>query len=72
MDNGEKYYLVEENLSWAERGAYVSPVSLSSQISLGFLPGLVPGGCGCCLLVCFVFRSFFFSGKFVFTINSSC
>ena len=27
--------------------------------------------CGCCLLVGFVFRLFFFSGKFVFTINSS-
>ena len=28
--------------------------------------------CGCCLLVGFVFQLFFFSGKFVFTINSSC
>ena len=27
--------------------------------------------CGCCLVVGFVFRLFFFSGKFVFTINSS-
>ena len=73
MDNMEDYYMAEENLWGAERGAFVSPVSLSLQSSLAFLPGLVPGfGVGVGLLVLFL-CCFPFSGKFVsISTNSSC
>ena len=73
MDNMEDYYMAEENLWGAERGAFVSPVSLSLQISLAFLPGPVPGlGVGVGLLV-LPFCCFPFSGKFVtISTHSSC
>ena len=45
MDNMEDYCMAEENRSGAERGAFVSPVSLSLQISQAFLPGPMPGSC---------------------------
>ena len=53
----------------AERGAFVSPVSLSSQISLGSLPGLVPGvGVGVVCWLGFVSLLFLFSGNLSFLI----
>ena len=58
------------------RGAFVSPVSLSLEISLAFLPGPVPGLCvrvGVVGLWWFFVVGFCFQGKFVtISTNSSC
>ena len=74
MDNVEDYYMAEENLWGAERGAFVSPVSLSLQISVAFLPGLVPGlGVGVVFVGFWFFVVFFFRGNLSsISTNSSC
>ena len=74
MDNVEDYYMAEENLWGAERGAFVSPVSLSLQISLAFLPGLVHGlGVGVVFVGFWFFVVFLFRGNLSsISTNSSC
>ena len=57
----------------AERGTFVSAVSLSLQISLAFLPGPVPGSCVGVGVVGLLCCWFLFLGKFVaISTNSSC
>ena len=75
MDNVEEYYMAAENLGGAERGAFVSLVSPSLQISLANLPGLALGlgvVVACFVwfcLFCLLFFGFLFPGKFDFNLN---